>query len=343
MKYIKIVTLIIFLTFTQALFAQDGATTTLMTYNIKGYGITSSRLESIAKVINYWNADIVAVQEVDNRNLIGVKYDNLADLATQTGMKSTFLACVGTYYGIGLLTKEAPLSITTHVFPFSDPTKDKEDRGIIIAEFKDFFFIGTHYSLNADDRDVATAWIVKFAQSSDKTVFVAGDFNAQPTYRAMVTFKNSGFKILNNTNTFTYDSTNPTSCIDMVICYNDFPEAKKYDVVESGICATPGVDLKVASDHLPVYVEIKPQSTGINNVTVDSNIKIASTANGPIITGLEKPSRMKIFNIEGRELVDSIVENGENIDFSNLNSGPYILQVNNDMQKYTLKYMFNNK
>ena len=43
-----------------------------------------------------------------------------------------------------------------------------------------------------------TARIIRFAKQAGKTVFVAGDFNAQPTYRAMVTFKNNQFVILND-------------------------------------------------------------------------------------------------------------------------------------------------
>src|SRR5574344_563243 len=132
--------------------AEDSNTVTMMSYNIKGYGITAARLGEVAKVINYYLPDMVAVQEVDNRTPVGFKYDNLADLATATSMKSTFFPLVGTYYGIGLLSKTAPLSVQTKSFAFTDATKDKEDRGIIIAEYPDFFFIATHYSLNANDR-----------------------------------------------------------------------------------------------------------------------------------------------------------------------------------------------
>ena len=62
----------------------------LLSYNIKGHGMTSSRLDDIAAVINVQNPDIVALQEVDNRNYIGIKHDYLSELAEATGMPRLF-------------------------------------------------------------------------------------------------------------------------------------------------------------------------------------------------------------------------------------------------------------
>ena len=69
----------------------------LLTYNIKGHGMTDSRLEDIAAVINAQTPDIVALQEVDNRTFIGIKHDYLSELAEATGMHSSFFAQVGSY------------------------------------------------------------------------------------------------------------------------------------------------------------------------------------------------------------------------------------------------------
>ena len=102
----------------------------------------------------------------------------MSELAESTGMHSQFFALVGTYYGIGILSKTEPISVKTKSFAPSDTSKDKESRGFLIAEFDNFYFLCTHYSLNADDRDTATEWAIRFARQSDKTVFIAGDFNA---------------------------------------------------------------------------------------------------------------------------------------------------------------------
>ena len=50
----------------------SAGTTKLLSYNIKGHSMTSSRLADIATIINTQNPDIVALQEVDNLSLIHI-------------------------------------------------------------------------------------------------------------------------------------------------------------------------------------------------------------------------------------------------------------------------------
>ena len=119
-------------------------TTKLLSYNIKGHSMTSSRLADIATIINTQNPDIVALQEVDNRSLGIFNHDYLSELAESTGMHSQFFALVGTYYGIGILSKTEPISVKTQSFAPSDTSKDKESRGFLIAEFDNFYFLCTH-------------------------------------------------------------------------------------------------------------------------------------------------------------------------------------------------------
>lgn len=92
-------------------------TTKLLSYNIKGHSMTSSRLADIATIINTQNPDIVALQEVDNRSLGIFNHDYLSELAESTGMHSQFFALVGTYYGIGILSKTEPISVKTSLLP----------------------------------------------------------------------------------------------------------------------------------------------------------------------------------------------------------------------------------
>lgn len=316
--------------------------TKLLSYNIKGHSMTSSRLDDIATVINAQNPDIVALQEVDNRTVIGIKHDYLSELAEATGMHSSFFALVGSYYGIGLLSKVEPISVQTQSFDPSDTSKDKEARGFIIAEFDDFYFLCTHYSLNADDRDTATAWAINFARQSDKTVFIAGDFNAQPTYRAMVTFKNNGFTILNNTSAYTYPADGPTSCIDMIISYCS-EDTQEYDVAQTGVViSVPGLTLSDVSDHLPVYVVIEPVVSGVKEVACSSEIRLIRSENGFSFDNLKEPSRVNCYGLDGR-LVDSHwVDNETTVYVPSLcRAGMYILEVKNNYQNSTFKYIIN--
>ncbi|MEG0010541.1 MAG: endonuclease/exonuclease/phosphatase family protein [Muribaculaceae bacterium] len=314
---------------------------TMMTYNIKGNSTNATKIADVAKVINYYSPDFVAVQEVHKRPYM-LFHDYLEDIAKATGMKPIFFPLVSNYYGIGFLSFEDPISVQTKAFPFSDSSKDKEDRGIIIAEFPNFFFITTHYSLNADDRDTATAWIVNFAAYSDKTVFVAGDFNAQPTYRAMVTFKNHGFKILNDVSQLTIPSDNPKSCIDMVISYSNFDEAKKYDVIESGIATTPGVVLSTVSDHLPVFVNLRPKASSVNSV-MEEEVSIRLVSGGVSISGLKEVSQVSIIDMSGRVIDQQIVNDNEMLSLSkSIEKGIYLILIKNRQQSLSKKLLFNN-
>lgn len=317
---------------------------TMMSYNIKGHSITDTRLDNIAKVINYNMPDIVAVQEVDNRSVIGLKKDNLGYLATATGMFSNFYPLVGTYYGIGLLSKTKPLSIENRTYTRGENSTDKEDRGIIIAEFEYYYFISTHYSLNADDRDTATADIIKFAKSADKPVFVAGDFNAAPTYRAMVTFKNNGFKILNDISQYTFPSNEPTQCIDMIIYY-DSTQQFNFNVTESGVALSGGVDITnsdVTSDHLPVFVTLDNVTASTESITLDK-VSIIANTNSFSISGLSNEiSQVDIFNITGMKVKSFNISNGETFSYANpIDKGIYIINIKNRTENRNFKLMFN--
>lgn len=340
MKTVKLLLLTIFLSYFSFGNAKD---LVFMSYNIKGHSITDTRLNNIAKVINYNVPDVVAIQEVDNRNIIGLRDDRLGYLATATSMKSKFFALVGTYYGIGLLFNTEPISIATKSFPFSDSTKDKEDRGIIIAEFDDYYFIGTHYSLNANDRDTATSYIITFARSASKPVFVAGDFNAAPTYRAMVTFKNNGFKILNDITQYTYPSDAATQCIDMILYY-DATQSMKFTNSSSGIAPSNGVNIKdssVTSDHLPVFVELTNVTSKVDEVLTD-NLNINATTEGLSIAGLSEAAQVNIFTTQG-SLVESLVaKDGEFNSFGNsLQKGIYIVNIKTKHESFNKKILFN--
>ena len=72
---------VILLISTLPLFAKNEETVDVMTYNIKGHGMTDSRLADIAKVINQQSPDIVALQEVDNRTFLGLKHNYLEELS----------------------------------------------------------------------------------------------------------------------------------------------------------------------------------------------------------------------------------------------------------------------
>lgn len=108
----------------------------LMTYNIKNAtgmdGVCD--FQRIANVINNASPDVVAVQEVDSvTNRSNQKYV-LGEIAERTQMYACFAPAIdydGGKYGIGLLSKKAPVHLQTIALPGRE-----EARALILADLK---------------------------------------------------------------------------------------------------------------------------------------------------------------------------------------------------------------
>ncbi|HOF21414.1 MAG TPA: endonuclease/exonuclease/phosphatase family protein, partial [Bacteroidales bacterium] len=164
-----------------------------------------------------------------------------------TGMYQTFGASIdyqGGKYGIGILTKEKPVSWKRIPLPGRE-----EARSLLIVELKDLVLGCTHFSLNQEDR-LASAGIVSSSFSGyDKPVFLAGDLNAVPESEVMKRFE-SYWNILTNTSVPTIPSDKPSKCIDYIL-------GLKSDGRTFVTNKTVVEDEPVASDHLPVWAEIE--------------------------------------------------------------------------------------
>lgn len=313
---------------------------TMMTYNIRGHYIINSRtVDKLATVIKSVTPDVVAVQEVDQRYV----KDCAAQLGEKTGMKSRFLVTHKDYFGIVLLSKEEPLGVQTHLIPKgagggTDKADPDDNRGVIIAEFADYYFLSTHYSLNANDRDVATDYIVDFAKSVAKPVFLGGDLNIKETYRAMVTFKNNGFSILNDTKVSTYPADAPTECIDFILGYNK-SSAIAYKVMDRGIANQTEIVLKDVSDHLPVYVKVELSSTTGNEqiASTEEEMEVIGSKGGYILKGFEGIARLKLYSVTGTLLSDTYVREGEVIPSINSKSDMVVLRLEKGNEVYIRK------
>lgn len=262
---------------TSAVMLAIAANINLMTYNLQGNtGLNYQflRISKLGQVISESGADLVAVQEVAGTS-------NFNSLKSATGLAGSWYDIAGDGYGIGLLWRSSlgtPKITNVKVNPTSGST-DSESRAYIIAEFADFCFISTHFSLNAVDRDSMVARMIRYANAAGKTVFVGGDFNAQPTYRAMVTMQNNNFTVLNNLSENTYPSSAPASLIDMILGFRKNETDKNYSVVSKEIPKAPsGVTLTDISDHLPYKVNINIENTTQEELVVTSDGNDAATA-----------------------------------------------------------------
>lgn len=221
----------------------------LMTYNIKNAtgmdGVCD--FQRIANVINNASPDVVAVQEVDSvTNRSNQKYV-LGEIAERTQMYACFAPAIdydGGKYGIGLLSKKAPVHLQTIALPGRE-----EARALILAEFEDYIYCCTHLSLTEEDRMKSLEILKTFAASYKKPLFLAGDMNAEPESDFIKELQKE-FRILSNPRQHTFPAPAPKETIDYVAAFKQ--NDKGFAVVSSEVVNEP-----VASDHRPIVVELR--------------------------------------------------------------------------------------
>lgn len=220
----------------------------IMTYNVhnaKGMDDKFSTIR-IADVIRRSGANVVAVQEVDSMTVRSNGKYVLGEIADHLGMYSSFAPALnydGGKYGIGILSKERPISLSWVSLPGAE-----EKRVLLIAEFSDFVFCSTHLSLTESDRIKSIDILKENVKGIRKPIFLAGDFNDSPGSEFMNRLRND-FELLSNGDTFTWPADNPGKTIDYIMVLKDFSNVVVR--TDGGVLNEP-----LASDHRPVWVEV---------------------------------------------------------------------------------------
>ena len=240
----------------------------VMSYNVKHCAGNHDglNLARTASVIAAQQADVVALQEVDS--VFGSRSDykyQVKELAQATGMYGIFCSAL-TGYGIGILSKELPLSVRVVSL-----TSDFEPRRMLVAEFRDYVFASLHVGLSANARR-GTGPIIKAEAErwveTGKPLIIAGDFNDDGTDSEMEGARGVLTKYLQQ-NGFTYHTslTTPTwsdgiYVIDHIISYDPIGGVKKV--------STEVINDKVTSDHMPIvgdFIIGFDDATGINSLS----------------------------------------------------------------------------
>ena len=221
----------------------------LMSYNIRNTkGMDNVRnVQRIANVINNEVPDVVAVQELDSMTTRSNQTDVLAEVAERTQMHANYAPAIsfqGGKYGIGILSKEQPLSIRTFPLPGRE-----EERMLMIAEFKDYLFACTHLSLTEEDRLASLDIIKNSASTSNKPFFLAGDLNDTPDSKFIKSLQQD-FQILTNTKKPTYPAPEPKETIDYIAAW-------KENTDNFANLSTQVVEEPLASDHRPITVTLR--------------------------------------------------------------------------------------
>ena len=221
----------------------------MMSYNVHNCKGTDNIVDykRIADVITSHNVEAVAIQELDSMTTRYPNEDVLKNLAEHTKMHHTFGAAInykGGKYGVGVLTREEPISHYTVPLPCSS-----EPRVLLVVELKNYYFCCTHFSLVAAYRKEAANIIVEAVQNLDKPVIVAGDLNALRSEEPIEILSEHFYVFEKQGIPYTAPSGNPTREIDYICLYKGGGTC--VEVNESWVSP-----IAVLSDHRPVIADL---------------------------------------------------------------------------------------
>ena len=186
--------------------------------------------------------DVVALQELDSMTGRGGQKYQIEELANRTNYYPIFGKAIdydGGGYGVGILTKEQPLSTKRIPLPGEEP------RVLLVVELKNYVIACTHLDLEENARLASIPLIINEAERWQKPFILAGDWNDYPNSQVLQELKK--YFTINSENSPTFPADKPNECIDYVATFNNCPAKTIESVV---------VDEPEASDHRPLVVRL---------------------------------------------------------------------------------------
>ena len=220
----------------------------IMSYNVHNLiGMDGKRdAKRIAEIINDAAPDLVALQELDSATLRSNNAVALAELAAETMMYPVYGPAIdfqGGKYGVGILSKEKPVAVRQTPLPGRE-----EKRTLLVVEFENYILACTHFSLTAADRLASVSVINQALKGAVKPLFLAGDINAEASSEVQTALAEN-FVTLNDPKQNTIPVVNPDRCIDYIYMYRNSRECS--------VLRRQVIPETVASDHLPLYVDVR--------------------------------------------------------------------------------------
>lgn len=233
-------------------------------YNVGVFSkYSDDSMRDVVGMIRELDVDALAVCELDSCNLRHGTFQlkDFAEIVSEGESPAwdyryaSAMQWNGGSYGIGVLARTAILDRFDIRLPKGE---GHEPRMCLVVETSGYVMAAVHLDhkneeVRMEQAKVLTEVLVNRYGRSRKPVFLCGDFNARPdspTLRQL----SEDWTVLSE-EAFTYPSGNPRMCIDYIMALNN---RARYEVLDTGVCTElESADVRKASDHLPVYVDVK--------------------------------------------------------------------------------------
>jgi endonuclease/exonuclease/phosphatase family metal-dependent hydrolase len=230
-------------------------TLNVMSFNIY-HGATMNNdfnLDVFGNIINAYQADLVAMQEVDNKAKRSKNLDLCSEIGIRTKLNPLFVKSInfgGGEYGNGILSKYSFSSFNRYDLPNakgSEPRslgvlKVKLETGELIA------FLATHFDHKNAELSLKQSIFVNMVLSElNCPAILVGDLNAKPDSKTIKELTKQWTQT-HDDNNFTYPSEKPNIKIDYIMYY---PKSR-WKVLQTEVNES-----KLASDHRAIFSKIK--------------------------------------------------------------------------------------
>jgi endonuclease/exonuclease/phosphatase family metal-dependent hydrolase len=226
---------------------------TIVSYNIRhGANMQGElKLEDTAKVLKSLKADVIALQEVDQKTTRTAKVAQAEYLGKQLGMHHVFGKAMdykGGGYGQAILSKYPILESKVHQLPAGGEPRIALEVVVEHEKGKKLSFVSIHLDhLSEKIRQAQIKALIEELKEVRHPVVLLGDFNAKPESDSMKLFNDEWFNVPKKGNALTYPANVPTIEIDYFMLRGWKTDGLTCKVIEE----------KNVSDHRPLMMKIE--------------------------------------------------------------------------------------
>lgn len=228
---------------------------TLLSYNVGSFSkYETSSVTGVADIIRSSGATLAGLNELDSCNRRHSTYQ-LKELSRELGdwefQFASAFPYAGGAYGNGIVSSVPLLGRYAVPLPKADGS---EARSAAVVETAACVFATVHLDHKSENAQlqqiqVLNDWFSDTYPSSEKPVFLCGDFNALPDSEA-IRMLQKDWALLSGTS-FTYSTEHPGKCIDYIFVRKG---GKAVEVLSSEVLTEGTASL---SDHFPVVVKVR--------------------------------------------------------------------------------------